>query len=104
MRGRNANAEEKRWMSQVQDLGCCVCRKHYDQDSPAEIHHTTGKTIEGAHFHVLPLCPMHHRLACCNGTWATRHGPGRNAGKFLFEQAYGTEQELLDYVVELING
>lgn len=103
MKGRNPNKEERDWIDKVVSLGCCVCRKYYGEDSPAECHHTHGKTIPGAHFHVLPICPKHHRLASVTGEWATRHGPGRNAGKFLFEQAYGTEQELLNYVAELVN-
>jgi len=104
MKGRKPTKAESDWMKKVVELGCCVCRKHYGLFSEAEPHHVDGKTKEGAHFHVLPLCPSHHRLASPNGEWATRHSPGRKAGKFEFEQEYGTEQELLHYVNELVNG
>ena len=75
-------------MDRVRELGCICCLLTWDIESPAEIHHTDGKTKPGCHFKVLPLCDRHHR----NG------GPGyvsRADGKKAFEAAYGTEQELL---------
>jgi len=104
VKGRTPTAEEGRWLDAIANLGCCVCRKYYGLFSPAETHHIHGKTKPGAHFATIRLCPPHHRLASATGEWATRHSPGRKAGRVAFEQEYGTEQELLDYTRELING
>jgi hypothetical protein len=90
-------------MDKVADLGCIVCRLHYGVHSPATIHHCGGKTKPNAHFRVLPLCGAHHQVACPVGSWATRHGPGRNAGKVQFEAAYGTEKKLMVKVSQLID-
>lgn len=103
MNGRKPNRQEKEWLNKVTELGCCVCRKHYGIFSPAEPHHINGCRKEGAHYHTIGLCPRHHRLSCPTGSLATRHGPGSAAGRFAFENEYGTEQKLLDYVVELLN-
>lgn len=102
MRGRNPTAEEKRYMAAVASMGCIVCRVHYGVETEAAIHHCDGKTKEGAHFDVLPLCGRHHQLACPDGSYATRHGSGKRAGKYEFEQAYGTEEWLKEKVAELL--
>lgn len=93
MKGRTANAAEKRHMDRVCALGCIVCLEFYDVESPAEPHHIDGKTVPNAHLRTLPLCPRHHRVP--GEGYATRHGPGKRAGKADFEEAYGTEEELL---------
>lgn len=103
MKGRAPNKAERDHMARVQDLGCICCRSMGHMDSPAELHHTIGKTKPDAHFKVLPLCSRHHRCACPNGDYATRHAPGRRAGKFEFERAYGTEQQLLELIEELLS-
>jgi len=102
MKGKKPNADESKWMAAITELGCCVCRKHYGLFSEAEIHHLDGKTKLGAHYHTIPLCPRHHRLSSPRGEWATRHSPGRKAGKFSFEAEYGSELELYHYVVDLV--
>lgn len=102
MKGRNPTAEEKRHMSAVAALGCIVCKIHNDIYTPCGIHHTDGKTKPGAHFKVLGLCDGHHQISSPTGEWATRHGPGRNAGKSNFEEAYGTEEWLMAQTEELL--
>lgn len=102
MKGRQPNAEERRYMSQVANLGCIVCRLHYGVESEAAIHHCSGKTKKGAHYDILPLCARHHQVSSPTGQWATRHSPGRNAGRVAFEEAYGTEEYLKEKVAELL--
>ncbi len=95
MKGRTPTAKEKRYMTAIVELGCCVCANTFDVYSPATIHHCDGKTKPGAHFKSIALCASHHQVASDSGEWATRHGPGRNAGKSMFEAAYGSEADLI---------
>ena len=97
MKGRNPTAKEKRHMDKVSQLGCIVCRNEGNMFVPCEIHHTQGKTKENAHCLILPLCYQHHREGTFNGLWVSRH-----PWKKEFESRYGTEQELLSQVEELI--
>ena len=96
IKGRNPTASESRHMDKVSQLGCIVCYKQGFRFVPAEIHHTEGKTKEESHFKVLPLCYEH-----------LRGGRGeepisRHLWKSRFEKAYGTEEELLELVEELL--
>ncbi len=95
MKGRNPTKAEKMHMDSVRSLGCIVCRNQ-GKNINAEIHHTVGKTKPNAHFLVLPLCPQHHRYG--------RHEEpiSRHPYKKRFENAYGTEEELLKQVEELL--
>ena len=86
-------------MSAVADIGCIVCLEKDGIYSPAEIHHIDGKTKADAHKKILPLCVPHHRVASPDGEWVTRHGPGRRAGKYVFELECGSEEELLELVL-----
>lgn len=85
-------------MDCVVALGCIVCLVFHDApDSSAEIHDIDGKTCAGAHFRTIGLCVPHHRHGQSNGPfqYATWHGPGKYAGKAIFEQRYCTEENLL---------
>jgi hypothetical protein len=94
MKGRNPSKEEKEYMDKVQQLGCIVCANRGFPDVPAEIHHTKGKTVKDAHLYVLPLCPSHHRFG------GHIEPISRHPYKKRFEDAYGTEAELLEQVQE----
>jgi hypothetical protein len=94
MKGRNPSKEEKEYMDKVQQLGCIVCANRGFPDVPAEIHHTKGKTVIDAHLYVLPLCPSHHRYG------GHIEPISRHPYKKRFEDAYGTEAELLEQVQE----
>lgn len=79
-------------MSKVAALGCIACHKIGYSDTPAEIHHIRQGTERRNHFKVIPLCPYHHRQ-------------GKNAihqSKASFEADFGTEQELLAQVNEMV--
>ena len=98
MKGRNPSKEEKEDMDKVQQLVCIVCANRGFPDVPAEIHHTRGKTVEDAHLYVLPLCPSHHRFG------GHIEPISRHPYKKRFEDAYGTEAELLECVGEILAG
>ena len=84
---------QKKHYSKVADLGCILCKKLGYEGTLAELHHIrrAGRRNDAP---VIPLCPFHHRG---NGGI---HGMGRKA----FERHYETtEEELLAWVLELIN-
>ena len=97
MKGRNPSKEEKEYMDKVQQLGCIVCANRGLPNVPAEIHHTRGKTVKDAHLYVIPLCPAHHRYG------GHTEPISRHPYKKRFEDAYGTEAELLKQVREIIS-
>lgn len=97
MKGRAANKSDKVRMRALADLGCIVCLLHLNTWTPPEIHHTTGKTKKGAHQCTLPLCFRHHREGVDSEAYTSRH-----PYKARFEARYGTEQELLAKVEELL--
>ena len=96
MKGRNPNKAEKEHMSKVQQLGCIVCRNLGFLGTPAEIHHVFGKTKKHTHMMVLPLCPSHHRYG------GYEEPISRHPYKARFEAAYGTEENLLKQVKNLL--
>ena len=97
MKGRNPSKEEKEYMDKVQQLGCIVCANRGYPNVPAEIHHTRGKTVKDAHLYVIPLCPSHHRYG------GHTEPISRHPYKKRFEDAYGTEAELLEQVQKKID-
>ena len=95
LKGRPPNVKEVAHMNKVAELGCIVCHNRGFLN-PAEIHHTEGKTRIGSHFLILPLCFEHHRKG------NAKEPIGRHPYKRRFEEAYGTEKELLKQVSELL--
>lgn len=92
MKGRNPTRAEQEHMDKVRELGCIVCYLKFGQRKNCEIHHIEGKTKEGAHFKVLPLCFEHHRMG------SDKEPISRHPYKKRFIEAYGTEQYLLEEV------
>ena len=84
-------------MDRVRELGCVICRQQGKGRRPCEIHHVFGKTKPGAHFYVLPLCFEHHRMG------SGKEPISRHPYKARFESTYGTEEELLKLVDELLD-
>lgn len=97
MKGRTPTAEEKRWMSEISEFGCCVCKKFFGVTSPPEIHHIGGKTKPDAHFNTIPLCYQHHRSGESNEKFVSRH-----PFKTQFVEKYGKEHDLREYTREKI--
>ena len=98
MKGRNPTAKEKRHMNDVSELGCIVCRRQGLGYVPCEIHQINGKTKLDAHFQVIGLCFEHHRAG------RDREPISRHPYKKRFVDAYGTEQQLLDYTNQHLEG
>lgn len=82
-------AAERRHMERVRALGCLICHR------PAAIHHVRRHGEPRDHLRVLPLCPTHHQHG--------GHGVAIHAGREEWERVYGTEEELLDLVDELLS-
>lgn len=82
----------------VAELGCAMCHHIHGPHTPGpvELHHIrSGGWGRGDYTTLIPLCPDHHR-----GNIGI-HGMGTKA----FERTYGvTQQELLTWTMELING
>ena len=95
MKGRTPTADERRHMTAVAELGCCVCHRELGVYSPAAIHHAAGKTKPGAHMLVLPLCGAHHQTG--------GYGVALHAGRVEWERLHGTQSELLAWVAERVS-
>ncbi|OIV47978.1 hypothetical protein BK025_00050 [Sodalis sp. TME1] len=82
--------DEKRHLSRVASLGCIACRRVGLGATPAEIHHIRdgqGAGLRASHYETIPLYPPHHRTG--------GHGVAIHAGRKVWEENYGAEQELL---------
>lgn len=99
MKGRTPTAEEKRHMNKVAQLGCIVCWLHKGMYTPACVHHLDGKTKQGAHFNVIPLCPIHH-----DGRVDDEFATSRHPYKRRFEHRYGAESYLLSETLKMLEG
>ena len=95
---KHYTTEDRERANKLRDLGCVVCLYYLNTFTPPAIHHIDGQTKKGCHQNTIPLCPKHHQEKSNTGQWISRHGDGRAA----FEDAYGTEQELLERVNGLI--
>jgi len=92
-----ATSADKRYFERVASLGCIVCNNNFSFDTPAEIHHIGNGTMgkRASNSEVIPLCHIHHRTG--------NSGVAVHSGRKAFEDNYGTEQELLEQVKELLN-
>jgi len=89
----------QRHYSVVAALGCLVCRDMGMElgQTPAQLHHPYGRKGE-KEYKVLPLCFYHHQSGVNSELFVSLHPWKRE-----FESRYGTEEELLSRVEELIN-
>ena len=96
---RSLTVADKARGAKLREMGCIVCINEHGVFTETAIHHLDGKTKEGCHQLTIPLCPRHHQIKDNNKPpmWFTFHGM-----KPSFEEAYGTEQELLEQVNGLI--
>lgn len=95
---RSLTKVDRTRFSKLSELGCIVCKVHLNCFTPTAIHHISGCTKEGCHQLTIPLCGNHHQIPSNTYRWFSRHGDG----KARFEEAYGTELELLEMTNELI--
>lgn len=76
---------EKAHMSRVAALGCALCRRLGQGETPCELHHIRegqGMSQRASDFLVIGLCPEHHRGA------SGLHGLGSRG----FERRYGVDE------------
>ena len=87
---------ESKHMGKVVALGCIVCLNNGYYDTPAEIHHIGNGTMgkRASNYETIPLCPIHHR----NGGY----GIAVHSGRVKWESTFGTEQDLLNQVMEIL--
>ena len=81
-------------------LGCIVCRVYYHTYSPPCIHHLLGIKYramgkKAADKDSIPLCPHHHQ-------YGTKEHPAVHSHPELFEERFGTQEELLEMTNKLL--
>ena len=88
---------EKQHIEKVLALGCIACAKSGIYTPGCEVHHIGNSTMgkRASNYEILPLCPAHHRTG--------GYGVAVHAGRKAWEAIYGTEQELLNQVLETIS-
>ena len=85
---------EKIYLSKVREIGCIACLK-INRRSEAVIHHIrkhTGLGLRPAFDQTIPLCPQHHNMG----------NESIHLNKKVFIKKFGTEQDLLYEVKEII--
>lgn len=88
---RPVSAAEKEYWSQLAEVvGCIACLIDGHRNTYVSIHHIDGRTKEGCHRLVLPLCAPHHQQDDTDPAGRLSvHGH-----KARFEARYGTQMEL----------
>jgi hypothetical protein len=87
----------QRHYSLVAALGCIVCRDMGMELGMVQLHHPYGRKREKEYI-VLPICFHHHQSGIKSELLVSLHPWKRE-----FEARYGTEEELLIKVKELLN-
>lgn len=96
MKGKTRSALEMCFHDQLAQLGCIACRLDGRINTYVSIHHIDGRTKQGAHMQVLPLCAPHHQDQG-QGVIAVHPWKAR------FEERYGNQYDLIEKCKELIN-
>ena len=90
---------ERAHLSAVASLGCIACSIDGLGATPAQIHHIRegcGMGQRASHYEVIPLCPFIHHVG--DG----KIYPSVHNQYAEFVEKYGTERELLDTVLNLL--
>lgn len=91
------NLNERKHYDKLTQMGCIVCKNlSYGYSAPHihHIRHGAGIGRKNPYWKAIPLCPNHH----LNGGY----GVAIHAGQKAFEQAYGSEEQLLEQVNKLL--
>lgn len=96
-RQRAVSAIEKALWSELAEIGCIACMKDGIYEPDVSIHHIDGRTKEGCHKLVLPLCASHHQEGTGKNPYYIAVHPWKNR----FEARFGTQQELLAWCLSL---
>jgi hypothetical protein len=91
MKGRAPTAAEAWFMDRMGTLPCICCLKDGWENREISLHHVDGRTKEGAHFLVLPLCAGHHQ----DGTGPNPSLIAVHPYIARFEARYGKQMDLL---------
>ena len=114
MAGRTRTSEEVALHDAMAALGCICCiNKGLIQPfsgTPVSIHHFDGRTKEDAHKKALPLCGWHHDVPIPQNDPAFAlypfifpiHAKGSVGGRVAWEAENGTQEALLEQVMNLI--
>jgi hypothetical protein len=89
---KTPDKKTKQAYEQAINFGCVVCKKYYGLRTDATIHHLTGAGMGLKSKKFIPLCPEHHQ-----GNTGVHHNTK------LFEERFGTQEELLDWYLQNIN-
>lgn len=84
---------EKEYFEKLVEFGCVVCKKDIGVYTQPSIHHIRegmGIGQRNSTENCLPLCPTHHQHG--------GYGIAFHAGKKAFEERFGTEAELLEWL------
>ena len=95
--GFNLKKAEKEYLERLVRFGCVVCKKHLGCDTPPCIHHIrdgAGVGKRSSHFDTIPLCHAHHQ---------GEYGVGFHSGKKIWEEKFGTERELQQWLKEKLD-
>ncbi len=79
--------EKLLWSRLASEVGCIACRIDGRINHQVSIHHIDGRTKNGAHSNVLPLCAEHHQTG-------GEEAPAIHPWKRRFEAKYGTQAAL----------
>ncbi len=86
------NKKTKQAYQRAVEFGCVVCKKHYGLRTEPTIHHLTGGGMALKSKKFIPLCHEHHQ-----GNQGVHHNTK------VFEERFGTQEELLDWYLQNIN-
>lgn len=90
----------------LQRIGCICCWMEGHPYIPADMHHITWAGRRQGHEATLPLCPWHHRAVPPFGygpqTARAVLGPSLAESKRAFIARYGTEEDLLERVNQMV--
>ena len=106
-KGRTPTASERRVMNAIGALPCIACYLHGKVTAEVSLHHIDGRTAEGAHSRILPLCIYHHQHAAPSAIreefpWLVPvHAAGNVGGRAEFERLNAGQRELLDRAYDL---
>jgi hypothetical protein len=100
MKGRAPTTAEQAFMDAVASIGCIACLADGYENVRISIHHIDGRTKDGAHYLVLPLCGEHHQQDDSDPMGRIAVHPNKKR----FEQKYGTQRELLAECIAIISG
>ena len=92
---RKPTVEEKALHDRMaREIGCIACLKDCHKNTWVSIHHIEGRTKEGCHMLVLPLCGVHHQ----HDDTDPLQRIGIHPYKARFEAKYGAQHDLLEEV------